>query len=382
MVEEEIGGIRSDCFLADQTQLSATAVGRQWARNSNGCLAPVPLGESSSGPMLLDLERDGPHLLVAGTTGSGKSELLRTLVVSLALHHPPELLSFLFVDFKGGSGLGSLSALPHATGLITDISGSGMERVLTSLRAEVRYRERLFSRSGVPDLRHYASDESQALVPIPHLVIVIDEFRILVDEVPDAMAELMRIAALGRSLGMHLIMATQRPQGAISADIRANITTSICLRVQSAFESQDVIGVPAAASLPVALPGRAYLRSGSDPTLQFQTAVLRKPPVEDAGKVRVRNARSALSDSPKAPSVAVGPEADLAHDVVRLILEVHAASGAPLPRAPVAPELPRVLEPDDVEAALALPSGRRPQRGQVASDWDYWTFPRIRPSCL
>ena len=300
---------------------------------------------------------------MAGTTGSGKSELLRTLVVSLALHHPPSRLSFLFVDFKGGSGLGSLSGLPHTTGLITDINGSGMERVLTSLRAEMRYRERLFSRSGVPDLRHYASDESQALAPLAHLVIVIDEFRILVDQVPDAMDELMRMAALGRSLGIHLVMATQRPQGAISADIRANITTSICLRVQSEFESQDVIGVPAAASLPVALPGRAYLRSGSDPPLEFQTAVLRKPSAADASKVLVRSARAAFSDSPDNPSVLVGSGADLAHDVVRLIAEVHAASGAPLPRAPVAPELPRVLEPEAVEAALALLSGIRRQPG-------------------
>ena len=207
-----------------------------------------------AGVLRIDLKADGPHFLVAGTTGSGKSELLRTVAAGLAASHPPDRVNLLFIDFKGGSGLGPLTGLPHCVGMLTDLGGAEVERTLVSLRAEVRRREELLARVNAPDLAAYESSPA-AGPPVPYLVIIVDEFRILVDEAPGALSELMRIAAIGRSLGVHLIMATQRPQGALNADIRANVTTCIALRVQSDLESIDVMGSGLAAAIPIARAG-------------------------------------------------------------------------------------------------------------------------------
>jgi S-DNA-T family DNA segregation ATPase FtsK/SpoIIIE len=149
------------------------------------------LGIGEYGPLDLDLTVDGPHLLVAGTTGSGKSELLRSLVIGLAHGHSPQKVNFLLVDFKGGAGLGLLSDLPHSIGMLTDLSAENVNRALIWLRAEVRRRETELAGLGLTDI-----SECQPSV-LPRLVVVIDEFRMLADEVPRAVPELMRIAALG-----------------------------------------------------------------------------------------------------------------------------------------------------------------------------------------
>ena len=259
------------------------AIVHDWQTNRGGPLAAIRLGRAADGDELFDFGRDGPHLLIAGTTGSGKSELLRTLVGGLALSHPPSELSFIFFDFKGGAGLGPLQKLPHTSCLITDLAGHGMERTLASLRTEILRREALLGRVEAADLDDYrrrAADAvrapcPQAMQTLAHLVVVVDEFRVLVDQFPDSMAELMRLASVGRSLGIHLVLATQRPQGAVNADIRANVTTSICLRVQSALDSQDVIGTAGAAAIPVAKPGRAFISRPGGPPSAFHTATLR-----------------------------------------------------------------------------------------------------------
>lgn len=232
----------------------------------------APVGVYSTAELSIDLEKDGPHLLIAGTTGSGKSELLRTLIVSMSLCHSPALINFLLVDFKGGSGLSSLRKLPHSVGLLTDLSAESMARAMESLRAEIRRRESLFAKVEAADLASYRRLRRPDMEQIPRLVVVIDEFRMLLEEVPSAMDELLRIAAVGRSLGLHLIMATQRPQGAVSADIRANITTSIALRVQTPMESQDILGTSDAAGISVGLPGRAYVKRSGEPVREFQSA--------------------------------------------------------------------------------------------------------------
>ncbi|GGC87460.1 hypothetical protein GCM10011512_13000 [Tersicoccus solisilvae] len=229
---------------------------------------PCVLGVTADGPLLIDLAVDGPHLLVAGTTGAGKSELLRTLILSLTRHRSPDALGLVLIDFKGGTALAPLATLPHCDALITDLDDE-LERTLASLRAELRRREEL--------LRHWAADAvDDAAIPAQEspgrLVIVIDEFRVMADEHPDGLAELVRLAAQGRSLGIHLVMATQRPRGAVNGDIRANTAIRIALRTQSADESFDVIGSGLAAALPARIPGRGWIAVGDRPPVLFQTA--------------------------------------------------------------------------------------------------------------
>jgi S-DNA-T family DNA segregation ATPase FtsK/SpoIIIE len=262
------------CGLAELLPLDAAETAHRWSAHVRRPGLPVPLGLGPEGAQTLDLQSDGPHLLVAGTTGSGKSELLRCLTLALALTYPPDRISFLFVDFKGGSGLGPLTGLPHCVGMLTDLSNHELERTLQSLRAEIRCRENTLAAAQAPDLTSYRTSREGLASPLPHLVIVIDEFRMLVEDAPEALRELMRIATVGRSLGIHLVMATQRPQGAVTADIRANVTTSIALRVQSEMESMDIINSKLAAGISVDTPGRAYLARGTEAPVEFQTGSL------------------------------------------------------------------------------------------------------------
>ncbi|GAB4083681.1 hypothetical protein GCM10028784_03110 [Myceligenerans cantabricum] len=226
----------------------------------------VPLGRTATGTVTWDLVADGPHLLVAGTTGSGKSEVLRALVLGLALQHPPDRLALGLVDFKGGAGLGRLTGLPHVVGQVTDLDAALAARALTGLQAELRRRKVLLGEHGVADIAPLAPGV------LPRLVVVVDEFRALADELPDFLPGLVRIAAQGRSLGVHLVLATQRPAGAVSTDVRANVTARLALRVTDPLESRDVVGCADAATLPVDRPGRAVLRIGSDAPVVLQCA--------------------------------------------------------------------------------------------------------------
>ena len=282
--------------------LDEAAISGRWSRARQASGLSVPVGASASGVLHLDLQKDGPHLLVAGTTGSGKSEFLRTLAAGLAAGYPPDRVNLLFIDFKGGSGLGPLTGLPHCVGMLTDLGVNNVGRAVISLRAEVRRREQLLAAAQAPDLTAY---ESLGLPGrrLPHLVIVIDEFRVLVEDAPVALSELMRIAAIGRSLGIHLVMATQRPQGAVTADIRANVTSCVALRVQSGSESIDVMDSPLAAGIPLNRPGRAFLTRGNGAPVEFQTATLgpAEPPGDGSGSaIVVEEARNALLRRPAA----------------------------------------------------------------------------------
>ncbi|MFC8304100.1 FtsK/SpoIIIE domain-containing protein [Specibacter sp. NPDC057265] len=346
------------CTLPAPELCTPEAVMRQWQQSLGGPLRPVPLGQTGRGWAMLDLDHDGPHLLVAGTTGSGKSEFLRTLVGGLAAAHSPADLHFVFIDFKGGAGLGVLGKLPHASSLITDLGGHGVERTLASLRAELRTRETALAQAEAADAAQYralarlAAPNNPARHPMGHLVVVIDEFRVLVDQFPDALAELMRLAAVGRSLGIHLVMATQRPQGAINADIRANVTSSICLRVQSGFDSSDVIGSSVAATIGVDDPGRAFIsRAGAAPE-EFHSATLALPP--DRGKQlpviqetvqhlnTPRPTASCGGNRPPGRASDVDGVAELMHRGWRL-LQDNTEPRPPAAPAVVAPELPAKL---------------------------------------
>lgn len=248
---------------------SAVAARACWA--SPGLRIPIGVDERGD-PVTIDLSRDGPHALVAGTTGAGKSELLRTVIAALAIRCSPADLALLLVDFKGGSSLGDCAALPHVTGLVTDLDPHLAQRVLTSLQAELVRREAVLATAGVPDIDGYAG--------LPRLVVVIDEFRVLAQEVPEVMSGLVRLAAVGRSLGVHLVLATQRPAGVVGADLRANVNLRIALRVRDTSDSLDVIETAEAASLPQDRPGLALWRTGAEPPRRVQVARV-GPPAAD-----------------------------------------------------------------------------------------------------
>ena len=196
------------------------------------------------------------------------------MVVSLAAANRPDELTFVLVDYKGGSAFHSCVRLPHTLGMVTDLDSALVTRALESLAAELRRREEILARVAAKDLPRYRvmRGRDPSLPAVPRLVLVIDEFATLVREVPDFIPGLVSIAQRGRSLGIHLVLATQRPGGVVTSDIRANTSLRIALRVTDPMESSDVIDVPDAAMIPVATPGRALARLAHRSTLPFQTA--------------------------------------------------------------------------------------------------------------
>ncbi|PRY61271.1 S-DNA-T family DNA segregation ATPase FtsK/SpoIIIE [Knoellia remsis] len=252
-------------------ECAARTISDQWSTTDGRPVAV--LGRTAGDDWSVDLSTDGPHLLVGGTTGSGKSELLRTLVTSLALHSSPEDVTFVLVDYKGGSAFGECADLPHTVGLVTNLDEGLARRALTSLEAEITRRERLLADSGARDF----DDHRRRRGGLPRLVIVIDEFRVLADELPDFVDGVVSLAAVGRSLGVHLILATQRPAGAITADIQANVNLRIAMRVRDVADSQDVIGSADAAHLPADRPGRGFARGGDGELVEFQAARVGTP---------------------------------------------------------------------------------------------------------
>lgn len=252
-------------------QPDAAAIVSGWRASGRATTAVV--GLSLDGPFALDLVGHGPHGLVAGTTGSGKSEFLQTLVASLAVANRPDAMTFVLVDYKGGAAFKDCVHLPHTVGLVTDLDPHLVQRALTSLSAELTHREHLLAAASAKDLEDYLDYATRRpeLVPIPRLLIVIDEFASMVRELPDFVTGLVNIAQRGRSLGIHLILATQRPSGVVSAEIRANTNLRVALRVTDTGESTDVIDAKDAVSISAATPGRAYARLGHSSLIPFQT---------------------------------------------------------------------------------------------------------------
>ncbi|MFP5311091.1 MAG: FtsK/SpoIIIE domain-containing protein, partial [Actinomycetes bacterium] len=354
-VDGATGSIPSACSLGDVLPLTAEATAERWNTSSLNEGLAAPLGIGATGTKTIDLQSDGPHLLVAGTTGSGKSELLRSLTLALALSHPPERLNFFFIDFKGGSGLGPLSNLVHCVGLQTDLSTSEMERTLRSLRAEIRLREQQLAAANVPDITTYRCSPAAANLPLPHLVIVIDEFRMLVDDAPEVLRELLRIASIGRSLGIHLVMATQRPQGALTADIRANVTSSIALRVQSDMESADIINSKVAAAISIDTPGRAFLARGTEAAEAFQGASLgisRQDQQPDGVTAHLATDFLARAEGQPTNASAAPTPAQVVDPLTAIVKTLCAVQAKQEPRKPVAPPLPEELEDHADDPAL------------------------------
>lgn len=262
--------------LLDLPEISGTAIARRWQENAQTLRVPAVLGVTERDVFSIDLDDDGPHGLIAGTTGSGKSELLRTLIASMAVDTGPDHLTFVLVDYKGGGALDECARLPHVVGLVTDLDEQLGERALRCLEAELRLREHALRDVGLGHIREYQRLRDTGrpdLEPMPRLVLIIDEFATLVKALPDFVDSLVSIAQRGRSLGMHLIMATQRPAGSVSDAIKNNVKLRIALRLESTGDSTDVIDNPAAAGIGSRQWGRAYYRLSASEVLPVQTAL-------------------------------------------------------------------------------------------------------------
>lgn len=257
---------------------------RRWKEAQVVKSLSAPLGVSKAGTVYLDLhdKAHGPHGLVAGTTGSGKSEILQTYVLSIAtLFHPYEV-SFVIIDFKGGGMANQFRTLPHLVGAITNIDGREIDRSLKSIKAELRKRQRSFAEAGVNHINDYIKKFKKGEVgePLPHLVIIVDEFAELKAEQPEFMKELISASRIGRSLGVHLILATQKPAGQVSDQIWSNSRFKLCLKVQSKEDSNEVLKSPLAAEIKE--PGRAYLQVGNNEIFElFQSAFSGAPEREN-----------------------------------------------------------------------------------------------------
>ncbi|MCL2082880.1 MAG: type VII secretion protein EssC [Oscillospiraceae bacterium] len=210
----------------------------------------------------------GPHGLVAGMTGSGKSEFIISYILSMAVNFHPYEAAFILIDYKGGGMAKSFENIPHTAGVITNLDGNGIKRSLSSMRSELHRRERIFrdisQHHNVSNIDIYKYQrlyrEGKVNEPLPHLFIISDEFAELKKEQPDFMTELTSTARVGRSLGVHLILATQKPGGVVDDQIRSNSRFRVCLKVQDNGDSMEMLGRSEAASL--VDTGRFYLQVG------------------------------------------------------------------------------------------------------------------------
>ena len=337
----------------DRPESMATALVHAWSGSSRS--SSVPIGHTADGPLRIDLAADGPHVLVAGTTGAGKSELLRTLVASLAVHHRPEQLSLVLIDYKGGAAFRDCAPLPHVAAVVTDLDEHLAARALVSLRAELKRRERVLAAADVADFPSYQASSASIASPLPRLVIVVDEFRALAEELPQFIDGMVAVAALGRSLGVHLVLATQRPAGVVTADIKANLNLRIGLRLRDRSDSVDVIDAPAAAALDPRSPGRALARVAGGPVIAFQAAhaSARTPAPSTGGQpggIRVRTLPWGAAPAPWTSSTDDDGEVptDLSVVVAAVVEAVAVVSARPA-ESPWLPALPERIE------AAALP---------------------------
>ncbi|MGW7296546.1 FtsK/SpoIIIE domain-containing protein [Streptomyces sp. NPDC054829] len=357
--ETEDSALPSSSRLLDVLQLeppTSDAIVARWRMGGQSTLAVI--GESYDGPFGIDIRKDGPHGLIAGTTGSGKSELLQTIVAALAVANTPENMTFVLVDYKGGAAFKDCVHLPHTVGMVTDLDAHLVERALESLGAELHRREHILAAADAKDIEDYQDlvrrDPSHQ--PVPRLLIVIDEFASMVRDLPDFVTGLVNIAQRGRSLGIHLLLATQRPSGVVSPEIRANTNLRIALRVTDGGESTDVIDSPEAGHISKNTPGRAYVRLGHASLVPFQSGRVggRRPGAADpavlkpwVGPLAWEDLGRAALTKPKAESREDEEITDL-KVLVDTIRDANRSLGIPPQHSPWLPALDEQLLLDEI----------------------------------
>ena len=326
-------------------------VGMRWLRRSAPDLLRVPIGVAPDGAVVeLDIKESaaaglGPHGLCVGATGSGKSEFLRTLVLGMITAHPPELLNLVLVDFKGGATFLGLENANHVSAVITNLADSAplVSRMREALSGEINRRQELLRAAGnLTDIAEYrrARQRDSTLAPLPALLIIVDEFSELLSQHPDFAELFVAIGRLGRSLGMHLLLASQRLDEGRLRGLETHLSYRVCLKTFSASESRAVLGVPDAYHLP-AQPGAAYLSTAAGTLTPFQTAFVsgRYPQ-----RVRRRDERPAVrrftlaGDGPPAGPVVVSSQRPLLETVLGQLggrgVAAHRVWLAPLGRSP------------------------------------------------
>lgn len=371
--ETEDSALPGSSRLLDVLQLeppTADAISARWRMGGQSTMAVI--GESYDGPFGIDMRKDGPHGLIAGTTGSGKSELLQTIVAALAVANTPENMTFVLVDYKGGSAFKDCVKLPHTVGMVTDLDAHLVERALESLGAELKRREHILAAADAKDIEDYQDlvkrDPSHASVP--RLLIVIDEFASMVRDLPDFVTGLVNIAQRGRSLGIHLLLATQRPSGVVSPEIRANTNLRIALRVTDGGESSDVIDSPEAGHISKSTPGRAYVRLGHASLVPFQSGRVggRRPGAADpaalapwVGPLGWEDLGRAALTKPKTESREDDEITDL-KVLVDAVRDANSSLGIPAQHSPWLPALDETLLLDEIEvpALVGAAPGKLP----------------------
>jgi DNA segregation ATPase FtsK/SpoIIIE, S-DNA-T family len=388
----DVSGADDGAVLPDSARLldvlgmeppAAAQIAGRWRAGGRSTLAVI--GESYDGPFGIDISKDGPHALIAGTTGSGKSELLQTFVASLAVANRPDEMTFVLIDYKGGSAFAECARLPHTVGMVTDLDPHQVERALVSLTAELTRRERILAAAGAKDIEAYQLLVDGRRAPsLPRLVIVVDEFAAMSRDLPDFVTGLVNIAQRGRSLGLHLILATQRPSGVVSAEIRANTNLRIALRVTDPADSADVIGVPDAATIGQSSPGRAYVRLGHASLVPFQAGRVggRRPGTDPATTSTPWAAPVEWSmlgkPEPRRPPDSARREAEIT-DLTVLVEEIRRATSGlriPHPHRPWLAPLPPSLLLHDIMPTS--PAQERPAAGAPACVFGLVDLPTIQ----
>ncbi len=342
-----------DCLSLGDRELRE-AITQWWTASEPDLAAPIGVGEQ--GILSLDLRNDGPHALVGGTSGSGKSEFLRAWVTALAARHSPRRLNFLLVDFKGGTAFQDCARLPHVVGVVTDLSEHHLGRIEMSLLAELKRRESVMAGFGQKEFHEFELHSPDHAPPA--LVVVFDEFEQLLAEHPGFVsAVIVPIARLGRGLGVHLVLGTQKPQGSVPEAIRSNTNIRVALRMLSEAHSRDVIDSPEAARIPPDARGRACLRLSHQSLRSLQVAYSGARRESRPSGAIVREFHSANSNR-RAPGPS-SQDSEGASDFERLV-EAMAVVSAELcltaPPPPWLPPLPEVLPLIDLRPPLDVPN--------------------------
>ncbi|WP_223068045.1 type VII secretion protein EssC [Paenibacillus caui] len=363
----------------------------RWERNKPFKGMSVPIGVKAGGSLFhLDMHETGhgPHGLVAGTTGSGKSELLQSIIVSLAINYHPHDVSFVLIDYKGGGMADIFRGMPHLVGTITNLGGNQTTRALLSIKSELMRRQRVFSEYGVNNIdryqklyySHHSRQEADRMPAVPHLVMIADEFAELKQDQPDFMKELVSTARVGRSLGVHLILATQKPAGVVDDQIWSNSKFKICLKVQDETDSQDVIKRPDAAMIKE--PGRAYIQVGNDEIFELFQSAYSGADYDPEGEMQKRENRVKriyeISLHGRAEQIYPLEEEKIAKKelptqlkaMVRHIISLSGQSGIKPLKGPWMPPLPETVFLDDIhgpESGFHEEYGRWTASGDILS---------------